>query len=168
MKMRIRGFLAVVALAATAAPLPLLAQQPAPITSPQALVTALYEAVSNAPGATHDWGRFRALFAPGARLIVRTPKGGLKVMTVEEFVAAFPDQEGSSFVETELASRMERYGHIAHAWSSYEGTHREGEKTTVLRGVNSFQMAETDGAWKVVTIFWESEASGGEVPADLR
>ncbi|HEY0590377.1 MAG TPA: hypothetical protein VGF40_01310, partial [Thermoanaerobaculia bacterium] len=121
--------------------------------SPQALVTALYEAVSAPPGTSHDWDRFRSLFAPKAQLVVRTAKGALRTMSVEEFVAS-ASANPEAFVERELASRMERWGHIAHSWSSYEGVIGDGATARTIRGVNSFQMAEIDGAWKVVTIFW--------------
>jgi hypothetical protein len=143
---------------------PLFAATPAVPASPEGLVAALYEAVSVPPGEKHDWDRFRSLFAPGARLIIRGASGALTPMTVEEFIARAPDREGFSFVERELVGRMERYGHIAHSWSSYEGTIRDGEKTTIVRGVNSFQMAEIGGRWLVVTIFWEAEGSGGALP----
>jgi hypothetical protein len=139
----------------------------AAIASPRELVAALYEAVSAPPGKEHDWNRFRALFAPKAQLVVRTAEGGLRAMTVEEFIAA-ASANREPFVERELASRIEAWGHIAHSWSSYEGVIGEGESARTIRGVNSFQMAEIEGGWKVVTIFWESEASAGAIPEDLR
>ncbi len=161
----------------TFAPLSL-AAQPKPVppatttvveapSTPQELVTALYAAVSAPPGTTHDWDSFRSLFAPKAQLVVRTGQGSLRTMTVEEFIAAAGANE-QAFVERELASRMETYGHIAHSWSSYEGVIGEGETAKTIRGVNSFQMAQVEGRWVVVTIFWETEGSGGELPADMR
>ena len=52
-------------------------------------------------------------------------------------------------------------------WSSYEATIGTGEAQRTMQGVNSFQLAEINGAWRILTILWEATRSGGELPRDL-
>lgn len=42
---------------------------PADVKSPDAIVSAVYEAVSGSAGEERDWDRLRSLFLPEARLI---------------------------------------------------------------------------------------------------
>jgi hypothetical protein len=131
------------------------------------VMKAVYEVISGPAGAPRDWARFKALFADGARLIpVRTTKEGTApaVMTPEEYekrgTAIF---EKTPFYETELSRRQEQFGNIAHAFSTYESRHAPGEKP-FARGINSFQLVKVNGAWKVMTIFWEAESPTNPIP----
>ena len=130
------------------------------------VMKAVYEVISG-PAGTRDWVRFRALFADGARLIpVRsTPQGGAPaVWTPDEYAQrAGASFEKNAFYESEVARRLETYGNIAHAFSTYESRHAPGEKP-FARGINSFQLAKVGDTWKVMTIFWDSERPGNPIP----
>src|SRR3970040_2198036 len=79
-----------------AAPPP--AQTPAPpaakaedVSSPDAILAALYDVISGPVGQKRDWDRFRSLFAPGARLIptgrnAQTGEYRLTALTPEEYI----------------------------------------------------------------------------------
>ncbi len=58
---------------------------------------------------------------------------------------------------------METFGNIAHVFSTYESRRAPGEKP-FARGINSFQLAKTGNAWKVVTILWDAEREGSPIP----
>jgi hypothetical protein len=127
------------------------------------VIKAVYEAISGPAGSPRDWVRFKALFADGARLIpVRA--AGPAVSTPDEYAErAKPIFEKAGFYETELARKLETFGNIAHAFSTYESRHAPGEKP-FARGINSFQLVKIGDTWKVMTIFWDSERPGNPLP----
>jgi len=151
--------LILLALTAQAAP-------PADNDSVESVTHALYQVISG-PAGTRDWARFRALFADGARLIpIRvTPSGtGPAVLTVEDYVTrAGANFQKSAFYESEIASRVETFGNIAHVFSTYESRHAPGEKP-FARGINSIQLVNADGKWKVMTVLWDAERPGLSIP----
>jgi hypothetical protein len=146
--------------------------------SPEACVHALYEVISGPPEQPRDWARFRELCRPEARFLLATvgPDGAplTQLWDVEGFVA-----EGrKSFAarglwETELAARTERFGRVAHVFSSYATRLDRPDAPIVSRGVNSIQLvwdpAETgsEGAWHIAHLIWDRERPGSELPRDL-
>lgn len=156
-----------------------LAQTPAPrsadVASIEAIVTAMYASVQRAPGQPFPWDRMRSLFLPGATLIPNPEQtGGVsRVMSVEEFIAwadgmgeiGGPDDQG--FAEEEIAHVTERYGDIAHRFSTYQ-KHFWGDTTILGRGINSIQLLHRDGRWWVVSVIWDEETGAGPIPARYR
>jgi hypothetical protein len=130
------------------------------------IMKAVYEVISG-PAGTRDWVRFKGLFADGARLIpVRsTPQGPTPVVwTPDEYAQhAGATFEKTAFYESEIARRLETFGNIAHAFSTYESRHAPGEKP-FARGINSFLLVKSGDAWKVMTISWDSERPGNPIP----
>ena|ERR1700687_5374027 len=130
------------------------------------VMKAVYDVISG-PAGTRDWARFKALFAEGARLIpVRaTPQGGTPlVWTPDEYAQrAGANFEKNAFYESEVARRLETFGNIAHAFSTYESRRAPGEKP-FARGINSFQLVKAGDTWKVMTILWDSEREGNAIP----
>lgn len=155
---------------APAAPAPTPAARPADVASLEAITVALYDVISGPAGQKRDWDRFRSLFAPGARLIVaRTlPTGGAQamVMTPEDYITrAGARLERDGFFESELAQKTEAFGNIAHRFSTYESRHTAADPKPFARGINSIQLLKDGGRWWVVSIFWDSERPGLEIPA---
>jgi hypothetical protein len=146
------------------------AADPADVASIDAIVAALYDVISGPPGG-RDWRRLRSLYLPGARLIPTgaRPSGqnGLSVMDVEAYIAsarAFFAERG--FFESEIARRTERFGNVAHAFSTYEARWSAGDAEPFVRGVNSIQLLHKDGRWWVVTVFWDNESPENPIPAE--
>lgn len=145
------------------------AADPADVESPDAIVSAVYETISGAAGEERDWDRFRSLFVPDARLIPtgRRPDGtaGHQVMTVEEYVGnasrAFAE---SGFYETEIDAVTERYGDIAHVFSTYESRRAADDPEPFQRGINSIQLWHDGDRWWIATIFWHAERDGAPIP----
>lgn len=143
-----------------------------PVAAEQAIDAALdavYAAISGAVGQARDFDAMRKLFTPDARLTAITPKG-VAGGTVEEYIAkSGPLLVSSGFTERQLERRLEIYGNLAHAWSSYEGafTQADGSPGSV-RGVNSFQLVrQPDGRWLVHSILWQQETPANPLPDDL-
>jgi hypothetical protein len=136
-----------------------------------ALVTALYEAISRPAGELPDWERMQALFMEGARLIPPSAHGGPPpVLTFEQFVERVNEavrragEDDRGFCERQLASRSESFANIAHVWSTYESRHSAKDPEPFARGINSFQLAFHGGRWWVVTIFWDAEQPEKPIP----
>jgi hypothetical protein len=134
--------------------------------SMDSVVRAVYDVISG-PAGPRDWGRFKALFADGARLISIRVANGVPapfVMTPDEFAErSGANAAKNAFYETPIAQRVETFGNIAHVFSTYESRRAPGEKPFV-RGINSFQLVRSGGAWKVMTILWDSEREGSPIP----
>ncbi|HEX2188762.1 MAG TPA: hypothetical protein VHG51_07665 [Longimicrobiaceae bacterium] len=145
------------------------AAAPEDVASIDAIVAALYDVISGPVGEPRDWDRLRSLFVPGGRL-VRTgsrPEGGvgIDVMDVNDYVATSgPRLLQLGFSEREVARRTERFGHIAHVLSTYEG-HSQDRSLTV-RGINSIQLVNDGSRWWVLSLFWEAEGPGSPLPQE--
>jgi hypothetical protein len=185
MKMRIFGSIVAAALVAGAvsspAPLgaqavppvspvvvPLPAAAPADVESIDAILAALYDVISGGVGEARNWERMRSLFLPGGLLMPTVHRAdgsvGVRVLDVNDYVAlSGPFLERVGFREREIARRTERYGHIAHVFSTYEG-HLEAEGTTI-RGINSIQLLFDGSRWWVVSVYWEMERPEIPLPA---
>jgi hypothetical protein len=144
--------------------------KPEDVSSIDAIVAALYDVISGPPGG-RDWDRLRSLYLPEARLIPTgtRPNGesGLRVLDVEGYIAsasALFAEKG--FFEREIARRTERFGNVAHAFSTYEARWNEDDAEPFTRGINSIQLLERDGRWWVVTVFWDNEGPEKPIPAE--
>lgn len=137
--------------------------------SVDAIVAALYDVISGPAGQARDWNRFRSLFVPGARLMPASPRpdGAAPVpLTPDEYVqrasARFIE---AGFFEREVARRVERFGTIAHVFSTYESRRRSEDAAPMTRGINSIQLVEHAGRWWIVTVLWDQERPDTPLPA---
>lgn len=143
------------------------AANPADVASIDAIIAALYDVISGPAGQARDWNRMRSLFIPGGRLMptgVR-PDGSVvtRILEVNDYIATSgPRLEQGGFREREVARRVERFGHIAHVFSTYEG--RMETETAVIRGINSIQLLNDGTRWWVVSVYWEAERPDNPLP----
>ena len=142
----------------------------AEVQSPEAVVTAVYAAISG-PAGERDWTRFRALFLPNARF-TRTrpqPDGSRSVdsMSVDDFINAAGDYfKKEGFYESAVVNRVFRYGQMVDALSSYESRHTPGDKP-FARGINSMQMISDGKRWWMVSIAWDDERADNPMPKEF-
>jgi len=134
-------------------------------------MAAVYDAISGPAGQTRNWDRFRSLFVPGARLIpaVASKTGGAeaRVLTVEDYITrSAPRLEKDGFFEQEIARKVERFGNIAHVFSTYESRRARQDEKPFARGINSFQLLKDGDRWWVVTIYWDSERADNPIPPE--
>ena len=146
------------------------AQSTADTESVDAIITAVYDVISGPKGERRDWDRFRNLFVPNARLIpVLTRNDTTRAVfnTLDEYIAFVDDLfYESGFFEIEIARKTEQYGHILHAFSTYESRRLENDEKPFARGINSFQLMHDGNRWWVVNIMWDDERGSGEtIPA---
>ena len=144
----------------------------ADVASPEAIVSAAYESIARAPGEQYDWERFESLFLPGALLIpsVEQTNGSLRVLSVEDFIewidagTTVGGANDQGFSEDGIHNTTERYGDVAHVFSTYE-KHFYGQTDNLGRGINTFQMIFNDGRWWITSIAWDEEIGAGPIPA---
>jgi hypothetical protein len=155
------------ATAATQAP----QANPADVSSPDAILAAVYDVISGPAGKKRDWDRMHSLFYPGARL-VRTAarkEGGMGATTfsVQEYVDhASVYFEKNCFSEKEIARRTEKWGNILQAFSTYESRHDAKDAEPFARGINSFQLFFDGTRWWILTIYWQEETPQNPLPAE--
>lgn len=125
-------------------------------------IAALYSVISGPPG-PRDWARFKALFVPEGRL-VPVSDAGPRILTQQDYVdRAGPAFAKDGFFETEIARRTERYGNVAHVFSTYESRRTTGS-APFARGINSIQLVRVAGKWRILSITWQGETPGFPLP----
>ena len=144
---------------------------PADVSSIDNIITALYAVISGPVGQPRQWDRFASLMHPQSRL---SPTGcpptgpcGVRTWTSAEYRQRVDSSlTAIGFREVELVKRVERYGNVAHAFSSY-ASFRGTETTPFSRGINSIQLFWDGTRWWIYSIFWDSERPGNPLPADF-
>ena len=146
------------------------AANPGDVATADSIIAAVYDVISG-PAGKRDWDRFRSLFIPGARLIPTSPRPtgevGSRVLTVDDYVqraGAFFEKEG--FFEREVSRRLEKFGSIAHIFSTYESRHAKEDAKPFQRGINSIQLMSDGKRWWIVTIFWQGEDEKNPLPPE--
>ena len=151
------------------------------VSSLDSIIAALYDVISGPAGKARDWDRMRSLFVPGARLMPTSPvrppgtPPDAPLTGTEEYATHVYDVDGyveraskffatEGFYEKEVARRVESYGHVVHAWSTYESRHKADDPKPFARGINSIQLMYDGKRWWVVSIFWEAETPHTPLP----
>jgi hypothetical protein len=144
---------------------------PADVESIDAIITTLYEVISG-PAGPRDWARDRTLYHPDAGWHMPIgqrrdgePGAQVRVLTLDEYgaqAAGYFDENG--FYEIEIARRVERFGHIAQVFSTYESRHALDDAEPFARGINSIQLMHDGDRWWVLSISWDTEHEGQPLP----
>lgn len=140
------------------------------VTSMDAIVSALYASISGDAGVARDWDRFRHLFHPSAKLMPTGTdaqgQGTLRPLTPQDYVdRAGPGLVRDGFHEQEIA-RTDRYGRIAHVFSTYEARRAATDAQPFMRGINSIQLFDAGNRWWIVSVYWQAETPDLPLPAD--
>jgi hypothetical protein len=146
---------------------PTMNAQPEDVASLDAIINAMYVLISGSKGG-RDWDRIRSLHLPGSHLI---PTGkrvngeeGLRVLDIEGWIdGARPLFAENDFYEVEIARKVDRFGNIAQAFSTYECRWEE-HGPAFMRGINSIQLLKKDGRWWIVSVFWDNEGEENHIP----
>jgi hypothetical protein len=143
----------------------------ADVESIEAIVDAVYGSIQRAPGEGYDWDRFLSLFLPTAMLIPNAEQagGGFVVHSPESFMTLVDSltvvggANDRGFAEEQIAARTERYGDVAHVFSTYQ-KHFWADTEILGRGINSIQLVWSGGRWWVASIVWDEEVGAGPLP----
>ena len=134
-----------------------------------AIIAALYRSISGAKGVERDWARFRGLFTLDARLTSTWRRADgtwtSATWTPDGYIAMVSEslmREG--FFEREVARKTERFGNIAHLFSTYESRDNADDPAPFQRGINSIQLRHDGQRWAIATILWEAESATHAIP----
>jgi hypothetical protein len=138
--------------------------------SPDSLIATLYKVISGPAGAARDWGQFRTLFHPSARLMATVAdtatKGfALRVMSPDEYIAG-PGKRITErgFFEQEIFRVTEGFGQILHAFSTYAARTKADDANPFVRGINSIQLFNDGKRWWILSVMWDSERPTNPIP----
>lgn len=143
--------------------------KPEDVKSADAIIAALYDVISGPAGEKRDWDRMKSLFIPEGRLM---PSGkgrqgvGYRVWSVQDYIdQAGANLERDGFFEVEISRKMETYGTIAQAFSTYESRRKTDDKEPFARGINSIQLLNGGDRWWIVSVFWMGESQEFPLPS---
>jgi hypothetical protein len=82
---------------------------------------------------------------------------------LDDWIARTKARGHTLLEEKQLKFHIERYGNIAHIWSSYT-VHSDGKP--VARGLNSIQAIKETGGWRVTGIVIQAESATVPLPKE--
>jgi|SRR5579862_667913 len=129
-------------------------------------IPAVLDAAITGP-ADKDRACMNALLTPEARLMfVSLGADGVpsyRLETVGDWITRVKTRGHAMLEEKQLKFHIERYGNIAHLWSSYalrsDGKH-------VARGINSIQAIKEADGWRVTSIMVQAESATAPLPKE--
>jgi hypothetical protein len=130
----------------------------------RATLDALYDAFSFDAGGAPDWDGLRKLFLPGASFVDPVKPGTPpRAVGAEEFLAKFRSwvetnpKAKAGFRERIVAVRLDHFGHVAHAYVTFEG-YVPAVGTAETHGLDSVQLVLDGGDWKVASFTTQYES----------
>jgi hypothetical protein len=149
--------------------------RPADVSSPEAIVAAVYDVISGAANQPRDLDRLRSLFLPDARLIptrvlpgspsASSPNTDAVILSIDGYIARSSARSTAGFYERSIHNELQQYGNIVQIWSTYESRHAPVDPTPFARGINSFQLLKDGDRYWIVNIFWDAETPATPLPA---
>ena len=119
------------------------------------VLTRLYEVISFNEGGEPDWDGMKDVFSRHARITRVTPEGTdhLDLPTFCAMAREMLDTGAyTGFHEREVSRRVDRLGAIVHVLSAYETKRHPAAVDRLGQGVNSIQLVNEDGGWRVVSL----------------
>ena len=132
-------------------------------SDPKAIPAAIDAAITGP--ADKDRACMKALLIPEARLtFVSLGADGATtytLQTVDDWIARVKARGHVMLQEKQLKFQIERYGNIAHLWSSY-ALYSDGKQSA--RGINSIDAIKAAGGWRVTGITVHAETDAVPLP----
>jgi len=133
------------------------------------ILDAYYEVVSRPAGEAADRARDEWIHHPAALVAITgvRPDGEpfITTMTIGEYHDRYGGPEDRGFFEWEIHREVERFGNVAHVWSTYASSERSGGPVTA-RGINSIELYHDGSRWWITSWIFDSERAGNPVPAE--
>jgi hypothetical protein len=134
-------------------------------SEPEGIPAALDAAITGP--ADKDRACMKALFIPEARMMFvsigadGTPS--YTIQTLDDWIARVKARGHAMLEEKHLKFHIERYGNIAHLWSSYA---LDSDGKQAARGINSIQAMKEAGGWRVTGIMVQAESATAPLPKE--
>jgi hypothetical protein len=142
---------------------------PADVGTIAGIMHAWYDVINGPPGAPRQWRRDSTLYTAQATFVSMDQQDGKPAATIytpEQYRravnAGFVEK---GFYETEVGSRVERFGNVAQVRSVYE-TRRTAEGPVTARGVNYILLYWDGTRWWITVAVWEDEHDSVRLPGN--
>lgn len=140
---------------------------PADVATIAEIVRVSYEVISGPAGAPRQWRRDSTLYSPTATFVAMSERDGkavVKTMTAEDYRRV----NNARFVadglfETEVGSRIERFGNVAYVRSVSE-SRRTPNGPIDGRYVNYFALYWDGARWWISGMVWDAERPNNPIP----
>jgi hypothetical protein len=133
------------------------------------IVKAYYETVSGPAGKPREWARDRTLYIPELRFVAvgydKDGKPSPRIRTHQEYVDSSDSLKDRGFFEKEIHRVSERFGPIAHVWSTYE-SRQEENGPVIMRGINSIELFWDGKRWWIANAIWADETKDVPIPKE--
>jgi hypothetical protein len=140
---------------------PAIAPRPDDVATIDGIVKAYYEVISGPAGQPRQWSRDRTLYIPDIRFVAMSEDKNAhpraSVVSHQQFVDASNDsavKEG--FYESEIYRMTQKFGNIAHVFSTYESRTR-ADGPVIARGINSIELFFEGERWWIASAIWDDE-----------
>jgi hypothetical protein len=149
---------------------PAIEPRPADVATLDGLIAAYYDVISGPAGQPRQWSRDRTLYIPEIRFVAMSmSKDGKPVahkMSHQEFVdASNPGLLKEGFYEKEIHRDTQRFGNIAHIFSTYESRIKV-DGPVIARGINSIEAFWDGKRWWIASAIWDEERADNPMPAE--
>src|SRR5947209_14491891 len=132
-------------------------------SEPEGIPAAIDAAITGP--ADKDRSCMKALLIPEARMMfVSLGADGAPtytLQTLDDWIARVKARGHVMLEEKQLKFHLERYGNIAHLWSSY-ALSSDGKQSA--RGINSIEAIKEAGGWRVTGITVQAESATAPLP----
>ena len=144
-------------------------ENPADVATIDAIMLAYYEVVSGPAGEAADRARDIYLHHPSALIGIpgRNDAGErvLNMITLAQYHDAFGGPRGEPFYEYEIHREVQRFGRVAHVWSTYASS-REPDGEPYARGINSIELYWDGSRWWITSWSFDQERAELQIPGE--
>lgn len=134
------------------------------------IVKAYYETISGPAGQPREWARDRTLYIPSIKLISLSVEAGKPVadiMSHQEYIESSNEFFlKNGFFEKEIHRVTQRFGNMAHVFSTYEARNTE-DGPIIARGINSIQLYFDGARWWITAAMWDDERPDNPIPKEF-
>ena len=150
---------------------PAVAARPGDVSTIDAMIRAYYEVISGPAGRPREWSRDRSLYIPDVRFVStgvdRDGKPVARIMSHQQYVdRSDPPLVKEGFDEREIHRVTQRFGNIAHVFSTYESRRTPGG-TVIARGINSIELFWDGARWWIASAIWDDERPSSPIPKEF-
>jgi hypothetical protein len=149
---------------------PTIAPRPEDVGSIDGMIKAYYEVITGPAGQPREWSRDRTLYIADLRFVAmnvsKQGKPVARIMSHQQYVDAsngFMAEKG--FDEREIHRVTQRFGNVAHVFSTYETREKPGGPI-VGRGINSIELFWDGKRWWIASAIWDEERPDNPIPKE--
>jgi hypothetical protein len=149
---------------------PSIAARAEDVSTIDGIMKAFYEVISGPAGQARQWSRDRTLYIPDIRFVAMSEgKKGQPVAQIashQQFVDYVdPLLVKDGFYEAEIHRVTQRFGNIAHIFSTYESRQKENGPV-IARGINSIELFYDGKRWWIASNIWDDERPDNPLPPE--